>query len=272
MYCYKLVIAYDGTRFHGWQKQLSKPTIVGTLAKVFTKVFDAPSVILGASRTDASVHALGQVARMRTPRDIDPESLVRAWNFELPQDIVIRSIERVPPTFHPFHDVMYKTYFYHFFLQPPLPFVQRYGYFVRYAMDIEKLNECLALFVGTHDFRSFTTGAVVGENTVRTIDSLQLTYVPSLAAYRLTFTGKSFLRHMIRRIVGACFQVASKKHLTVDFLAQALAQCNAHQPYLPSAPAQGLLLHSITYKGKMSEQGRSSVEPVNFLLNEVSGE
>ncbi len=113
----KLVIAYDGTDFSGWQIQLNDVTIAGTLERTFHAVFGEKISILGASRTDAGVHALGQVAVFRTSVAVDIERMRYAWNAALPKSIFIRSAELAGEVFHPFHRVDAKTYYYHFFLK-----------------------------------------------------------------------------------------------------------------------------------------------------------
>lgn len=243
---YKLIISYDGTDYYGWQEQAELKTICGTLQSTFKKVFGESVTVLGASRTDAGVHALGQVALLRTAISIPADKLRWAWNNALPPDIVIRSLIAAPENFHPFYNVAQKTYHYHFFVERPLPFVQRYGWFYRAGIDIDKLSEVLLLFQGTHDFRSFCTGDEMGENTVRTIDSISLEYVQKYGAYRITVKAKAFLRHMIRRVVGAGLAVAARSDWDVTLVKKVLAAKDANNE-LPTAAAQGLLLYNIVY-------------------------
>lgn len=242
---YLLLLAYDGTAYHGWQSQLQQATIAGTLEDTFASVFSLDMHLQGASRTDAGVHALGQVAHVETSLEIDPSKLRQAWNGRLPQDIHIRKAIQAPPHFHPRAGVGQKTYYYHFFLERPLPFVARYGTICHRSVDIEKLKECLTIFVGTHNFRSFCTGNEK-ENTIRVIDSIKLLYLKRWGAYRIIIQGAGFLRHMIRRIVGACLECAIRREIDSTTLLEALSACNPHQK-LPTADACGLLLHTIEY-------------------------
>lgn len=246
---YKIIIAYDGTDFFGWQALPGLPTVAQTMQDVFAKVFNQQIILRGVSRTDAGVHALGQVATFKTNRDLDPEKILFAWNNLLPQSIVIQSCEAVADDFNIHAHVEQKTYQYHFFTNRPVPFTARYGWYFRYPVNLDKLKDCLQVFVGTHDFRSFCTGAdeEFKLGTVRTIDSAGLEYIEQLNAYRITIKGHSFLRHMIRRIVGACLQVASSDELAVHTLHTALAEKNPAQQ-LPNAPAQGLVLCKVKYK------------------------
>lgn len=244
---YKCIVAYDGTDYFGWQLQPDRPTVVYALQHAFNTVFKCDTIIVGASRTDAGVHALGQVALCRTELDIDAQHLMWAWNNKLPKNILIRSCERVSENFHPQRNVLQKTYRYYFCCECPLPILSRYRWFVRNALDIEKLQSCLSLFIGTHDFRSFCTGHDMGDDTIRTIDAIDLGFLESESAYCIEVKGPSFLRYMIRRIIGASMTVAGRQHLQVDYVYKVLLAKNPLQQ-LPTAPAQGLVLQSIIYR------------------------
>ncbi len=124
---YKLIIAYDGTDYQGWQEQKDVPTITNALLKSFKDIFHCEITIIGASRTDAGVHSVGQTALARTSLDLDAKKIQETWNKRLSSDIVITHLERVNKGFHPMVRVKEKTYFYHFFLDRPLPFNQRHG-------------------------------------------------------------------------------------------------------------------------------------------------
>lgn len=244
---YRLIVAYDGTDFSGWQVQKHAPSVAQTMQDRFKLLFNREITLIGASRTDAGVHAMGQVAAFSTDLPIETSQMMNAWNDALPETIVIRSLEQVQDSFHPIYGVAQKVYHYRFFLERPLPFVERYGWFFRYAIDLELLQEALQLFVGTHDFRSFCTGIDMGENTIRTIESIDLCKNESLGSWQITVKGPGFLRHMIRRIVGASFDVASKKTVTLADLKAILEEKNPEQA-LTNAPAKGLCLQSICYK------------------------
>jgi tRNA pseudouridine38-40 synthase len=243
---YKCIIAYDGTDYCGWQLQPHCPTITQELQSTFFKVFGCEVVIIGASRTDAGVHALGQVALCRTGLLIDPAKLMWAWNNRLCSDIVVRSCEYADRYFHPRKNVLQKTYVYQFSCNRPLPDKARYCWYVRRKVDMEKLRECLQLFVGTHDFRSFCTGDEMGSDTVRTIDSIEIRSSGDSHMYSIEVKGKSFLRYMVRRMVGASLYIASHVHIPVEYVRVILQACNPeHQ--LPAAPALGLSLNLISY-------------------------
>lgn len=243
---YKIVVAYDGTNYHGWQIQPCAATISKSLIDAFSAVFFQKISILGASRTDAGVHALGQVAIVQSPVNIKLVSLLKAWSKALPSDITIREIYKLDKLVHPHDGVVQKTYAYHFFLERPMPFVQRFGWHFRRSVDIDKLNLALSLFVGTHDFRSFCTGDDA-ESTIRTIDSVNVVFVESWNAYKIEIKGNSFLRYMVRRIVGACLEVASRDRLSMDDLLVVFKNRNPCHT-LPNAPAKGLVLEQILYQ------------------------
>lgn len=248
----KIIVAYDGTDFFGWQIQEGQKTVAGTLQSTFLYVFGKEIHIAAASRTDAGVHALGQVAVFTTDINIEPEKLRSAWQNVLPESILIRSIEPIDADFNPRHNVQQKTYYYHFFQERPLPMIARYGFYYRFPVDIKKLQECLNVFVGTHDFRSFCTGDDY-ENTVRTIDSISIEYLHRFNAHRIIVKGPGFLRYMIRRIVGACLEVASRDTLNIADLQKALEQKNPLQ-LLPTAPAHGLWLYKIVYNSQKKDE------------------
>lgn len=243
---YRIRIAYDGTQYHGWQAQPGYKTVAGTMQKTFEKVFGRPVSILGASRTDCGVHAFDQVATFMTDLTIRPEALLQAWNNKLPDSIIIRTIEPVHMTWNPHYHDCVKTYWYHIFTQRPLPFVERHGWFYRYPFDEEKLKKCLSIFVGTHDFRAFCSVEDAEKDTVRRIDRAELEYSEQFGCPRIAIVGPSFLRYMVRRIVGACVDVAAHEDLSVDYVAEILAARDPKHTLL-KAPAKGLMLASIEY-------------------------
>ena len=254
---YKIIIAYDGTDYHGWQEQApGVHTIASTLQDAFHKVFGHAIKVVGASRTDAGVHALGQVARFYTDLQISPEIMLKAWNGGLPPAIHIRSLEpivaaneeRLEQTrlFHPQHNVKEKTYHYYFACKRPSPFFARYCYFNPYALDIEKVRDCLQLFVGKHDFASFCVEQCK-DNTVCEIDAITLEYSEQFDCWQVTVKGKRFLHYMIRRMVGAALHIASSKNLSPQLILEALEKPGVYD-HLPTAPAQGLVLKNIEYE------------------------
>lgn len=243
---YKLIISYDGTDYAGWQSQGDGSTVSEALIKSFVDVFKSQPSLRGVSRTDAGVHAMGQVALLKTSVSIDPGKLAFAWNNRLPKSIVVRSAKLVDSNFKLHAKVVEKTYYYHFFTARPQPFMARYGWYFQKPLDLDKLKTALQIFVGTHDFRSFCTG-YDWDDTVRTIHSIDLAYFNQYKMYRIVIKGPRFLRYMIRRIVGASLQIASNSHMDVSILQTVIHQKNPEQTLL-NAPAHGLMLYKIRYQ------------------------
>lgn len=248
LHYYKLVVAYDGTDYAGWQSQGNGTSVAEELVSTFVDVFKLKPSLQGVSRTDAGVHALGQVVWLRTELDLDPERLKFAWSNRLSRAIVIQSIERVSADLRRELKVAEKTYVYHFFTVRPQPFLARYGWYCYDEIDLNKLEQCLQLFVGTHDFRSYCTGDE-WEDTVRTINKIDLVALDRPGMYQIIIRGPRFLRYMIRRIVGSCIQVASHSRLRVEYLKEVMLQCDPEQT-LRNAPSNGLMLYKIRYVGE----------------------
>ena len=245
---YKIVVAYDGTDFYGWQVQPSVVTIASVLQKSFYRLFSREIVITGASRTDAGVHALGQVATFVTDLNIDTEQIRVAWNNGLPDSILIRSLERVDSKFHIFSDVLNKTYYYHLFYKHPLPFAVRYGWYWKFIddVDFDIFYRAMKCFVGEHDFRSFCKNEK-DKPTVRVIDAISMKKFDRFSAFRIELKGKGFLRYQIRRMLGAALDVAKSKRLSVDFIKEQLKNpCDQQQ--FTRAEGRGLCLRKIVYK------------------------
>jgi len=242
-----MIVAYDGTAYYGWQEQQREQTVAGTLQACFSRVFHRSVKVVGASRTDAHVHALGQVARFYTDLAIDAKRLKRAWNNALPLDIHIRVLERASDTFHPQHDVVHKRYDYYIFPQRPLPYVARYGWWIRHDIDPARLRSALQTFIGRHDFRSFATGSYHQQSTVCYIQDIQVRWLPRYGAYQIRFFGHRFLQHMIRRLVGAACDVARGRRTRHDVI-RVLEEKNPRQHFM-TAPGRGLFLHHIEYTG-----------------------
>lgn len=247
MFYYKLSISYDGTDFHGWQWQPDKATVAGIILKTFHNVFKTSCKLVGASRTDAGVHALGQIAKLSTTLNLKPEIMLRALNNSLPKSILINHIEHTDFDFSPFDKVENKIYFYHIFRNYTSPLISRFGFLPRYNFDEDILKKSLAIFLGTHDFRSFCTGNEK-ENTIRTINHISVCHIKRFKALRIAISGPGFLHNMIRRIVGASLDMATKKS-NPNILLEILAEKNPNQ-ILYNAPANGLILYKIIYFGK----------------------
>ncbi|MBY0109734.1 MAG: hypothetical protein K2X90_01335 [Candidatus Babeliaceae bacterium] len=254
MYYYKLIIAYDGFDYQGWQWQPTGKAVANQLEKSFKKAFHQEvASLVGASRTDTGVHALGQVARLKTAFYLEPEVLKRAWQGALPHTILLRDVQYMQRDFDLQENIVYKIYDYYLSNVKVLPIVGRYCLTYYGAFDAELLKKNLDIFLGTHDFRSFCTG-YDKDDTVRTIDSISLVYLSRFNVYRIRIKGPGFLRYMIRRIIGAALQTMTmqlekKLDNAQKYLTIILDEKNPKQ-HLKTAPAHGLMLRSITYGNK----------------------
>lgn len=256
---YKLTISYDGTRFGGWQFQLNSLTIQELIEQALTTALRAPMKVTGAGRTDAGVHARGQVAHFDTPSLVDEYRLRVSLNGILPPEIRIQKVENVPDAFHARFGAVRKEYHYHLFLEPVLdPFRRLYVTHILYPIDISRLKQAATLFLGTHDFGAFTNARSHQKNTIRTINRLDV--IEQEGGFRLEFEGKSFLYKMVRNITGALLTVASGK-ITIEALAQIFK--GGDRTKAPSvAPPQGLFLMKIEYpQVSENEQSQRANDP-----------
>ncbi|MDR3628708.1 MAG: tRNA pseudouridine(38-40) synthase TruA [Desulfocapsaceae bacterium] len=247
----KLVIAYDGTDFGGWQRQNNAPTIQGEIERRLAIMMAAPVHLLGAGRTDAGVHARGMVANFHTVKTISCEGLRKGLNAMLPRSIRILSAEDAPDGFHARFSARAKTYVYSLFTGPVLlPAERLYVCHVPYALRADLVKDCLSIITGTHDFASFElsgsrdTARVGGRGAIRTILAADL-HVAGDGHYRFSITGDGFLRQMVRILVGTILEVG-KGRLAVDDFQQILRARDRSQAG-PPAPAHGLSLQEIYY-------------------------
>lgn len=245
---YKIIVSYVGTNYLGWQAQDIGKTISQTMQKSFEKTFNVPCHLLGASRTDAGVHASYQVVSCHSTINLDSKQLLIAWNNALPLDIMIQQLNKVENRFNPFHNVLFKTYKYTIYRKRPHPQHAPFGWYYSYPINIETLKNALALFIGTHNFLALSS-AEPEVDTVRTIDCI--TTIADEEKITITITGKSFIRHMIRRIVGAAVIVAAHKAKSIEMIATLLSFPS--NPYcFETAPAHGLSLEHIQYSKEVS--------------------
>lgn len=245
---YKIIVCYDGTAYAGWQEQPGKNSICGELKKSFKKAFHLDCYVVAASRTDAGVHALGQIVLVKTELNIAPEKLVWVWNNALAADVYIRQAQIAPEGFHPWYAVKQKTYYYHIFPTRPLPFFAKYGWFYPYDFDEKKFAQALQLFQGTHDFNAFRSADDFRENTQRTILSIDSIFIKRYTVYQVQVIGKKFMRHMIRRMVGAALTVATQSNnFELETIERLLKSGDPNHP-LQNAPSCGLVLKKIDYE------------------------
>ena len=217
------------------------------LQERFYEIFGERITLLGASRTDAGVHALHQVARFCAGVNISPENMQRAWNNSLGDSILIRSLEEVAASFHPHKNVQEKTYYYNLFLKPPLPMLARYGWLFPFIneVDVAVFESAMQLYVGEHDFRSFCK-LEDDKSPVRTINSITLREYKRLNMLQIAISGPGFLRFQIRRMIGCALDVARRDELSLSYLQDLLDNPHPEQAYTRAA-AKGLILRKIVY-------------------------
>jgi len=249
----KLVIAFDGTRFAGWQKQKSKPTIQGLLEEAITKMTAASVIVHGAGRTDAGVHALGMVANFSTGANIPCPGFQKGLNSMLPADIRILAARDTEPEFHARRSACAKTYFYNICTAPvQIPTDRLYSAHVPGYLDIGAIEDSLLCLQGSHDFSSFEAsgsrdlGKTDGRGATRNIFAARISRLETVDGIRLILTGDGFLRHMVRNIAGTLIQVGKGK-ITVQDFTQILA-ARDRTCAGPTAPAHGLFLQEVHYR------------------------
>ena len=204
----KLVVAYDGTNYHGWQVQDNGITIEEVLNRTISELVQEDIKVIGASRTDAGVHACGNVAVFDTESRIPGDKFSFALNQRLPEDIRIQESCEVDADFHPRYADTVKTYEYNILNRRfELPSKRLYAAFCYYPMDIERMDQAAAYLVGEHDFKSFCSAGAQVQTTVRTIYAVNVTKDDDMVHIRIT--GNGFLYNMVRIIAGTLMQVGT---------------------------------------------------------------
>ena len=244
----KLTTSYDGTAYGGWQRQENADTVQGRLEAALAEVEGRRVTVHGAGRTDAGVHALGQVASFTLGHSIETPALVRALNAKLPSDIRVLSVEETDPGFHARYAAKKKRYRYRIDRgMVASPIERRYAWHVPEMLDVPRMAAAATALVGRHDFAAFQTGA--GEagviSTVRTIFDLGVHDESDRIAV-VDVDGSGFLRYMVRTIVGTLVEVGTGRR-EADDIAAILASSSRSRAG-PTAPAQGLFLVRVDYR------------------------
>lgn len=245
MYNYKLTIQYDGTRYRGWQVQgNTDQTIQGKLEGVLTRLTGQTVEVHGSGRTDAGVHALGQVANVKLAQPMEPGQLLRELNRYLPADIGVIAVEPAPERFHARLNARSKTYRYRIWnSEIPNVLERSYLYTIPESLNLPAMERAAADLVGTHDFRSFCGLKRFKKSTVRTITDLTITRHG--AEVRMEFTGNGFLMRMARILAGTLVEVGLGQREADAMPAILAAQDRAAAG--PALPAQGLALVRVEY-------------------------
>jgi len=248
---WKLTIEYDGSRYSGWQAQLNAPkTVQGELTKAAEDFFRGDVQIQGAGRTDAGVHALGQVASLRTTvkHPPQPAELIRGLNDRLPADIVVVEIEIAPARFHPRHDAIGRSYVYHIATRKTA-FSKRYVWWIKEPLNTAVMQRAVRLLVGRHDFICFRAqdAARPDESTVVVVESATIEIEDDMIVFRIE--ASHFLWRMVRRIVGVLVRLGKGEIQESDFAQLIEAKCDRRLDVAGwTAPSSGLFLEKVRYR------------------------
>ncbi len=247
MYKYKLVVAYEGTAYGGWQIQHNAASVQSTIETVLYTLLQVPIALHGSGRTDAGVHALAQVAHFTAPFSLDVTKTLLSLNCLLPPDIRVTSLEEVPLSFHARYSASAKIYHYHLHLDRVIdPFTRHYTYHVPHRVDKKCLESAASFLIGTYDFTSFANEAHLGSaarDPVRTLSRLDLCEEPG--GIRLEFEGNGFLYKMVRNITGTLLDICAGK--IAPHTLPAIREAKDRRQAGRAAPAHGLFLAEVKY-------------------------
>lgn len=240
----KLTLEYDGGRYSGWQLQANQLTVQGEVEAALSRITAAPVRTIASGRTDAGTHALGQVVNFRTESTIDNASLVRGANALLPHDIAVRKAEDVPPDFHARYSALSKTYRYLILnRKEPSPFYRSYAWHIPYHLDMDAMAASLLLFKGKRDCSSFRAVSSSDRNPIRNI--LRVAIERKGDFISLELEADSFLRHMVRIIVGTIVDVGRGRLTPEDV--ERILEVRDRAAAGPTATAKGLYLMEVNY-------------------------
>lgn len=241
----RLVVAYDGTQYHGWQIQPGAVTIESVLNEALTQLMREPIQVIGASRTDSGVHARGNVAVFDTESQMPPDKICMALNQRLPEDIRVQVSEEVPSDWHPRKCTCIKTYEYRILNRRiEMPMQRFYSHFCYFNLDLDKMRQAAGLLTGEHDFKSFCSVRTQVTDTVRTIYSIEVKRDEE-DMIRIRVTGSGFLYNMVRIIAGTLMAVGMGQMAPEDM--EGILEARDRRAAGPTAPARGLTLIRMEY-------------------------
>lgn len=242
---FRIILQYEGTKYQGWQRQDStENTIQGKLERLLFKMCGETVEIQGSGRTDAGVHALGQVANFHCTKDFTCAEILNYMNTYLPEDIGVISVEQVPERFHSRLNAKGKIYQYRIITgNVPHVFDRRYVFFHPERLDVEAMQKAAQCLIGTHDFKAFTSTKRGKKSTVRTIDTIAFEQLGE--EIRLTYKGNGFLYHMVRIITGTLIEVGEGKKEWQDVKEVLESKERERAGFL--VPAKGLTLVGVIY-------------------------
>lgn len=240
----KMIVKYDGSKYHGWQRQKNQSSVQGTIEKELRNILNRDINIDGSGRTDAGVHAFGQCFSFEEELPMTVEQLRYVLNRSLPDDIFIISVQEESDAFHARYSAIAKTYEYHILLGKSRdPFRAPYCYYYPYPIDLDAMKQAMTAFIGTHDFRTFMATGSNKEDTIRTIYQMTLSQRDELLI--ITMTGDGFLYNMVRIIIGTLLHVGNGK-IDSQLLSEIIMSKNRNRARF-TAPANGLYLQRVFY-------------------------
>ena len=242
---FKITIEYDGTGYHGWQRQKEDVTIQGEIEKALWIMTAKRIVLNGSGRTDAGVHALGQVANFRCDTNLAPGAFQKGLNSLLPEDIVIRECRQVDDTFHARYNVKSKIYHYRIFNQPvPTAINRLYVWSIRKQLNTMAMRSAASYIIGSHDFKAFEGAGSPRAHTTRNVMVADLVESDNRSlTFRIEADG--FLRFMVRNIIGTLVDVGLGKTLPAEF--KRILKSRERAKAGATAPARGLCLMEVKY-------------------------
>ena len=241
----KIILEYDGTLYHGWQRQPNGITIQQTLEEVIQRITQEKVVLLGSGRTDAGVHALNQVANFRTSSSIECYNLMRGINSLLPSDIVVKELSAVDDRFHARYSAKSKVYYYQICNRPVRPaLLKTYSWHVYDNLDQHLMEEALWFLTGTRDFSSFCGANDDVSNHIRTVMAVDIKKKND-DMFIVTIEADGFLRHMVRNIIGTLIDVGKRK-LSLSGFTEIIEALDRKKAGI-TAPPQGLFLKEVRY-------------------------
>jgi tRNA pseudouridine38-40 synthase len=240
----KLTVEYDGTNYHGWQIQTTGETVQSVLERAVSTFLRKSTRITGSGRTDAGVHALGQVANFFSDKEYEPHRIRRALNALTPFDITIKEVAIVPDSFDARRDGRSRVYEYHILNRPtPSPFHLNRAWNVHQPLDVNAMREAIPCLIGEHDFSSFRAAGCDAEHPVRKVYANSLDRCGELLVYTIEAT--AFLRHMVRNIIGTVAEVGLGLRTPQSFVE--LLEARDRTKAGVTAPAHGLFLVEVKY-------------------------
>ncbi|MGA3207607.1 MAG: tRNA pseudouridine(38-40) synthase TruA [Syntrophales bacterium] len=241
----KMILEYDGTRYHGWQRQANGLTVQELLEEVISTITREDIRVAGSGRTDAGVHALGQVANFRTSSNIGPRGLLQGINSILPWDVAVKELAETDASFHARYDAKSKIYLYQIYRGAVRSALYRdYAWFIHEPLDFEKMKEAAQLLLGTFDFSSFCAANCGIKNHVRTVIAVDMA-MDRRGMVKFSIEADGFLKYMVRNIVGTLVDVGRGKLSRAELMniVEAKDRTRAGQ----TAPAHGLFLKEVKY-------------------------